>query len=379
MSSFQFSGGKVTESKDQNSGYRFRDNPALRGREDRFVLLDVPVAAVLESWKVSLFAHEWLRTDGHIRTICEMTEPMRERRARMEDLLRSGEILDHPVLGIGVMDNIEIGSGKDLFLCLAHEGFETLRVHVPKSHLHLFEALSAGGAVTAASKTRARRKESGSAFFIILVVVVLFAALSYAVSRDNGGTKSLSQERVRLLASEILDTGNRLSDAVARMRLHGIADTAVSFENGGSFINAGCLNDTCKVFSSGGGLDVESAPVGANGGEAWGFTGDLAITNAGTSAADLVALLPNISADVCHRINVLTGIEAESDSPPSLATSYVTTEFTGSYNGTPLAVTNAAINGQKSGCFEADMSGSAIPSISGGSGIYVFFQVLAPR
>lgn len=221
--------------------------------------------------------------------------------------------------------------------------------------------------------------ERGSALIFILLAIVLFAALSYAISRDDSGIRNLSQEKIRLLASEIIDTGNRFSESASRMRLHGIKDTQISFEYSGNFINAACTDDSCKVFAfDGGGMEWETPPTGANGGEPWGFTGDLAIQNIGTDSADLVAILPNLSADVCHRINVLLGLDAEDETPPSLGAT-IAPEFTGSYNGSPVAISHARLNGQKSGCFLSDLSGSSVPSVAGGTPIYIFYQVLAAR
>lgn len=113
---------------------RFRDNPALKGREDKFITCDVKVAAVLASWQESLFAHEWLTPEGDIKSPEAMTEKIRDKRETTEHIIHSTAMLDRPVLGIGIMDNIEIGAGKDLFLTLAACGASFIPVHIPKSH-----------------------------------------------------------------------------------------------------------------------------------------------------------------------------------------------------------------------------------------------------
>lgn len=113
---------------------RFQDNPALKGREEKFVTLEIKVAPVLASWQESIFAHEWLTPEGHIKKTSEMAEKVQIRRADIEKLIAGDTPLERPVLGIGILDNIEIGSGKDLFLSLAALGMATIPVHVPKSH-----------------------------------------------------------------------------------------------------------------------------------------------------------------------------------------------------------------------------------------------------
>lgn len=114
---------------------RFIDNPALKSRESSFITLNIKVAPVLASWRESLFSHEWLTPDGHIKSPSQMSEKIRENRKQAEAMIENDSIkLERPVLGIGIMDNIEIGAGKDVFLALAARGISTLSVHIPKSH-----------------------------------------------------------------------------------------------------------------------------------------------------------------------------------------------------------------------------------------------------
>jgi hypothetical protein len=63
--------------------------------------------------------------------------------------------------------------------------------------------------------------QRGSGLLMILMIVVLFAALSYAISRQATGTKGLSEERYKLVASEVIDAGTRFADTVSRLRLKG--------------------------------------------------------------------------------------------------------------------------------------------------------------
>lgn len=114
---------------------RFMNNPSLKGREDAFILLEVKTAPVIASWQESLFSHEWLSPDGHIKSFKDMSDKVQGRRKQVEALIdQPDQMLERPVLGIGIMDNIEIGSGKDLFLCLAARGMASIPVHIPKSH-----------------------------------------------------------------------------------------------------------------------------------------------------------------------------------------------------------------------------------------------------
>ncbi|MFA5592877.1 MAG: hypothetical protein WC989_06160 [Micavibrio sp.] len=112
---------------------RMTDNPALKGREDRYCLARVDIAATLESWRGSLFSFEWLEPDGAVRSLDSLPLHERDKRLEIEDSLRAGLPLPRPVLGIGLMDNVEIGSARAVFLTLAAQGETAIEVHIPVS------------------------------------------------------------------------------------------------------------------------------------------------------------------------------------------------------------------------------------------------------
>lgn len=118
----------------------FTDSAAVKGKEGQFVLLTVDLPAVLDSWRGSLFAHEWLGPDGTLRDLQTMTEGVRAKYVHVLSLLERGEPLPRPVLGLGLFDTVEIGAGKEVLLALASRGVRSLPVHVPKSHESDFSA-----------------------------------------------------------------------------------------------------------------------------------------------------------------------------------------------------------------------------------------------
>lgn len=111
----------------------FTPNTLAAQDPDRYIALNIHVPAVLESWRGSLFSFEWLHPDGNIKTMNELTVPEQEKRAAAESLIASGAPVPMPILGIGVMDNIEIGTGRAEFLTLAAHGLAVMPVHIPKS------------------------------------------------------------------------------------------------------------------------------------------------------------------------------------------------------------------------------------------------------
>lgn len=111
----------------------FRDNPAVKGREDRYETVSVDAAKALKSWKTSLFSFEWLTPEGKIREADDLPLKERDKRLKTEENIKNGKALDRPVLGIGLMDNLEIGAGRDVFLTLCALGHSAITVHIPKS------------------------------------------------------------------------------------------------------------------------------------------------------------------------------------------------------------------------------------------------------
>lgn len=116
----------------------FIDNPVATGRPGAYRTVTVDVGKVLRSWQESLFSYEWMMPDGRLKPAEDLPAGERDRRRAVEDRLQRGEPLERPVLGIGILDNVEIGAGKAIFLTLAAGGLKTLPVHIPISHADEF-------------------------------------------------------------------------------------------------------------------------------------------------------------------------------------------------------------------------------------------------
>lgn len=121
------------------SAPEFIENTALAGRGSHYLNVDVNVAKVLASWKSSLFAYEWLHRDGRFKNSNELSAVEQTKRRAVEDRVTRAEPHQKPILGIGIMDNIEIGSGRATFLTLAALGAKTIAVHIPATHQEEFK------------------------------------------------------------------------------------------------------------------------------------------------------------------------------------------------------------------------------------------------
>lgn len=121
----------------------FADNPSVRSQTGAYTELLVDATKVLQSWKISLLAHELIGKDGYIKSDDDLNETRLEKRELIRARLNAGEMLEKPILGIGIFDNIEIGAGSDVLATLVIEGYTILPVHVRTSQLSDFEAFRA--------------------------------------------------------------------------------------------------------------------------------------------------------------------------------------------------------------------------------------------
>lgn len=62
-----------------------------------------------------------------------------EKRQIVEAALNAGTPIEKPVLGIGIQDNVEIGSGKAVICTLAAHGITTIPAHIPRSNENDFK------------------------------------------------------------------------------------------------------------------------------------------------------------------------------------------------------------------------------------------------
>ena len=122
---------------------KFISNPLLDNSEGKYVTIIIHVPLALESWRQSVFSYEWLKPDGSLKTMAELTPVEQTKREAVETAVKSNRAIAQPILGIGVMDNIEIGSGRAEFLTLAAKGITRMPAHIPKSNESDFKVFRA--------------------------------------------------------------------------------------------------------------------------------------------------------------------------------------------------------------------------------------------
>ena len=236
-----------------------------------------------------------------------------------------------------------------------------------------------------------RQSESGNVFFYIFLCIGLLAALSFAIAQGGRITGSaLQQDNASVAAAEIIAYGDTVAKAVTQLRLRGVAETGLSFEDpalSAGYANVACTTGRCKIFNPSGGAVVYKAPdsgwldtsqSASTGYGEYFFTGIECIPFIGSGGAspsctgdgidneELIMFLPYIKKDICIQINEKLGMTNPSGDPP----------FTGGFGngvalGGNLGATSSYINGHMAGCFEGDTTPPA--------GTYHYFQVLLAR
>lgn len=247
-----------------------------------------------------------------------------------------------------------------------------------------------------------RQSESGNAFWFILLAIALLVALTVTITKSGENTEETGQrDRDRIQASDILRQAKSIENAVQNMRMAGIPENDISFENTfvAGYTNPNCqAGKSCMIFTAdGAGLSYKAPPEewldGTKSGEAlygdWYFTGTACIPDVGTGAAgcaatasthELIIALPWINESLCAEINRLSGITPASPPPQANNAAYTAafTPFIGSFGDDGVATDDSEINSgggefvrHSTGCFRGGASDPA--------GGYHFYHVLIPR
>lgn len=222
--------------------------------------------------------------------------------------------------------------------------------------------------------------ESGNVLWFILLAVVLLASLTFVMTRSGSNVdQSGDLERLRIEIGESLRYLKGIEAAIQQMRLQGIGERQISFQNGAAFPNTQCTTNDCRIFHVNGGGQTYIVPSTTLGTATdWVFTaannvgttaGPIGTTAAGTGN-DLLAVLPNVTQAACRQfnreLNDLTAI-------PIDETGIITTLFNGTYPASLNILDGDAtpfeLNRVPAGCFQTTDS----------SGAYFFYYTLLAR
>lgn len=223
-----------------------------------------------------------------------------------------------------------------------------------------------------------RHSENGNVMFYILLGIALLGALSFAIAQNSRSPlQTLTEDKRKLIATEIIAFGNTMASAVSQLRLRGTAASELRFSHPGlpdgdyGVFNTDPPNEVFNL--SGGAVTYQSPPSGATttSSEEFQFLANNAVEFVGTtcsaaSCADLIMILPNVSEEICIRINDQIGIENPGGAPPTDTNIREAEKFQGTFGyHQTIGDEESVLEGQKEACIEETSDSE-----------YVYYKVL---
>lgn len=160
------------------------------------------------------------------------------------------------------------------------------------------------------------KEHDGNVLIIILLAIGLIGALTIAI-QGSGQNSSANIDRETLLirVSEVVRYGSELERGVRFVIENGFSESDIGFAHPNAHSDYGDLTSDSdrrdQVFDrEGGGARYRSAPSGINDGSAWEFFGHTALANVGSSEAELIAVLPNVTQNFCDAMNKNIGYDS---------------------------------------------------------------------
>ncbi len=154
--------------------------------------------------------------------------------------------------------------------------------------------------------------ENGNVLIIILLAVALIGALTAALLGSSQKGANIDKETLLLRVTEVQRYTTELENGIAFALQNGISESDIRFSHPDANSDYGDLGaDTDKIdqmfHRDGGNAMYKAAPNGINDGSAWEFYGNTALPEVGSDAADLIAVLPNVTSDFCDKANAAIG------------------------------------------------------------------------
>ena len=113
----------------------FYNHEIVQQSPDDYVEMILTPVAILDAWSLSMFAHELLNKDGSIKGENSMNEDTLSKYLDALESLKRGEDVAKPVIGIGIMDGIEIGIGREVIAACATLNINEIPFHVRKAQV----------------------------------------------------------------------------------------------------------------------------------------------------------------------------------------------------------------------------------------------------
>ncbi len=159
-----------------------------------------------------------------------------------------------------------------------------------------------------------RQNEAGNVLFMILLAVILIGLLTAAIQGSNNSeSANIDGETLVIRASEVQRAMAEMERGVKYIIENGTSESDIRFAHPDASADYGDLNADAdpsdQLFhASGGAANYRAVPADINDGSTWEFYGGTHIPGMGTaSRAELIVVLPNVSEQLCTKINKING------------------------------------------------------------------------
>ena len=227
------------------------------------------------------------------------------------------------------------------------------------------------------SKRHKSNDERGNVLIIVLLAIALIGALTVALQGTTGQGGHIDNETLLLRISETQRYTSELERGITYLMQNSLSESDIRFAHPNASSDYGDLGaDTDKsdqMFArEGGAAQYKPPPKSMNDGSEWEFYGQTALPEVGSSAADLVAVLPNVTQAFCERVNEIIGYTAQPEDSGTCINGGASARFDDGtqFASSPNTATEATFSVKPSmqGCIECTSDGS-----------YHFYSVLMAR
>ncbi len=112
---------------------QFYDHEVVQKSPDDYVEITLSPTIILNAWSTSMFAHELLNKDGSVKSQNDLKDATLQKFIDANETIKRGENLPKPIIGVGIMDGVEIGIGREIIAAAAKCNIAQIPVCIRKA------------------------------------------------------------------------------------------------------------------------------------------------------------------------------------------------------------------------------------------------------
>lgn len=152
--------------------------------------------------------------------------------------------------------------------------------------------------------------ESGNVIFFVLLAIVLIGLVTAAL-RSNDEGANIDKETLVIQIAQVRQYASELERGIAFIMRDGASESEIRFSNeiNGDYGTFGDVPDREVFNERGGGVEYRLPPAEISSAAQWEFYGHTHLPGVGTSAPELIAVLPHVSGAFCARVNEMNSFD----------------------------------------------------------------------